>query len=84
MPGSPAMTATDPDPSWRDRAACAGTPVENWFLEAGQIPGVLRRICAGCPVQRECLRYALRNHVLGIWAGTSAADRAALRRCGAA
>ena len=36
--------------------------------------------CHGCPIERECLEYALRVGVSGIWGGTSEADRKKMRR----
>jgi WhiB family transcriptional regulator, redox-sensing transcriptional regulator len=38
-----------------------------------------KRICAGCPVQRECLEYALRvREPFGIWGGLNETERRAL------
>jgi WhiB family redox-sensing transcriptional regulator len=35
-----------------------------------------KRICAQCPLQRDCLDYALRVHEpLGIWGGTDELER---------
>jgi WhiB family redox-sensing transcriptional regulator len=37
---------------------------------------VARRICASCPVQHECLEYALRNRIdHGVWGGCSERER---------
>ena len=44
---------------WRDQAACAGTYPEAWFVETGDYPSGLFRICAACPVREECLESAL-------------------------
>ena len=54
--------------NWKERAACIDTPLE-WFFP---MPGPhfqqeVRRakaICADCPVQVDCLEYAL-EHVKG-------------------
>ena len=38
-------------------------------------------ICAGCPVRRECLDFALgHDQVYGIWGGTTPEDRQRDRR----
>jgi WhiB family transcriptional regulator, redox-sensing transcriptional regulator len=35
-----------------------------------------KAICAGCPVQRECLAFALRTHqVHGVWGGLTEQER---------
>ena len=42
-----------------------------------------RQICHGCPVKAECLDYALSvpaHHDHGMWAGTTPAERATLRK----
>lgn len=39
-----------------------------------------KRICEGCPVRRECLRYALESgERYGIWGGTTEEERRAAR-----
>lgn len=70
---------------WRDSAACAGVDGELFFPEprGGRTGWEAKAICARCPVRAECLDYALSlpiEHVWGIWAGTTDADRRALRR----
>ena len=37
-------------------------------------------VCIGCPVQRECLEYALDNGEYGVWGGTSERERRRIRR----
>jgi WhiB family redox-sensing transcriptional regulator len=63
---------------WMQRAACQGFPSPDWFFlgewhdEAG-MPERARAalaICRGCPVQQECLQYALETNTrTGIWGG---------------
>jgi len=37
---------------------------------------VAKKLCAGCPVQRECFRYAIETgQRYGIWGGTSPQER---------
>ncbi|AKU18544.1 hypothetical protein VV02_01570 [Luteipulveratus mongoliensis] len=39
------------------------------------------RVCAGCPVRRACLEYALAaGHEFGVWGGLSEHDRRGLQR----
>lgn len=62
---------------WAERAACKGW-TESFFTR--EVTVIARRLCASCPVDVECLRYALDNNVQGTWAGTSWADRQRRRR----
>ena len=85
--------------SWRAQAACAGEPVNKWFPELGSRrddpksfnswrPAL--RVCARCPVRRECLTEALgweephyslergkwlRSKPSGIWGGQGESSR---------
>jgi WhiB family redox-sensing transcriptional regulator len=36
--------------------------------------------CAMCPVSNECLEYALKENVMGIWGGTTDKERQRMRR----
>lgn len=68
----------DPQP-WRDDAACKGDDLSLFFN--GFSNSAARRRCATCPVQRECLRYALSDPDLtGVWAGTTEKERDKMRR----
>lgn len=78
----------DPDPSWRDRAACAEWPINMWFPTKDDakrwvelFPGATVRayaICAACPVRERCLDYAIANRIPhGIWGGQSERSRQA-------
>lgn len=68
---------------WRDAAECATADPEVFFPEQDRTDQVraARRICARCPVQQECLEFALAAGVEhGIWAGTAPEDRHRLSR----
>ncbi|WP_082949361.1 WhiB family transcriptional regulator [Mycolicibacterium celeriflavum] len=71
------------DRSWQLRARCRGLPTEIFFAsdaERGQRRAVreerAKEVCRRCPVQRDCLRYAL-THVepWGIWGATTPRER---------
>lgn len=84
-------------PEWMehpDRNCAAGvhatatevrTHADKWF-PVGQYATTqyARRLCHGCPVQTDCLKWALDHKEEGIWAGTTDADRERLRKDGAA
>ena len=68
-------------PDWQAFAACRGMPVETFVLPIGGSAVRARAVCAGCPVNGDCLSYALSEPDLeGIWAGTTARERSRLRR----
>lgn len=71
--------------------ACAGVDVELFFPPRGSSAQLsvrrAKQLCAGCPFQAACLEYAMTAqgasgvYVDGVWGGTTAAERRALR-CG--
>ena len=73
-------------PYWRDQAACRHCSPE-LFFPAGTTGAAVHEIaaakavCAACPVQSQCLRFALRTgQAYGIWGGTTEDERVSLRR----
>lgn len=68
-------------PEWVTEALCAQTDPEAFFPEKGGTAEPARRICAVCPVHRECRDYALTNaEYHGIWGGLTDNDRRRIRR----
>lgn len=69
------------DGAWKDQAAChdAGIPIEAFFPEPGDDVSALLDFCARCGVRQACLEYALATDELGIWGGTTEAQRRQLR-----
>lgn len=48
------------DHDWMDSANCVGMRVNEFYPPPGtQVSPMVRRICAECPVQAECLSAAL-------------------------
>jgi WhiB family transcriptional regulator, redox-sensing transcriptional regulator len=82
----PPVERADGERDWRLDAACAQVDPELFFPEPGQIPqaAAAKQVCAGCAVRGPCLEAALHgpqahdDHT-GIFAGTTARDRVALR-----
>jgi WhiB family transcriptional regulator, redox-sensing transcriptional regulator len=66
---------------WRSAAACHDTDPDLFFplSAAGKSLEQAERakaICAGCPVRRSCLAFALRTgQVHGIWGGLTEEER---------
>lgn len=65
-----------PDLAWMDRGRCASLPPNTMFPETAAGVEIAKRICARCPVQPQCLEYALAvREEHGVWGGTSKRDR---------
>lgn len=67
---------------WAAYAACRGADPSLFFagVEGGDTC-TAQRICAGCPVNEECLEWALTTGVsYGVWGGTTEAQRRHLVR----
>ena len=66
-------------PEWMERASCHAYPVELFFPEAGdskQIIKEAKKVCADCPVRKDCLNYALGfENLPGIWGGKTQRER---------
>jgi WhiB family redox-sensing transcriptional regulator len=67
---------------WRFSAACAGEDPD-LFFPSGRSAGARRQtahakaICAGCPVQAECLEWAqATEQPYGVWGGLDEQERA--------
>jgi WhiB family transcriptional regulator, redox-sensing transcriptional regulator len=73
------------DQHWRSSAACRSADPDLFFPISSSGPSTAqvaeaKAICAGCPVRRECLEFALRRHqVHGVWGGLSEQERYPLR-----
>lgn len=68
---------------WMDSASCSGTDPSLWFPEQGGDNGkAAKRICGRCPVELDCLEFALsredgmpRDRRHGVWGGQVPLDR---------
>ncbi|MEU5999993.1 WhiB family transcriptional regulator [Streptomyces sp. NPDC047197] len=73
---------------WMTSALCAREDPELFFPVSVSGPALreelaAKRVCLRCPVLRPCLTWALDSgQAYGVWGGTSAEERAALRRKG--
>jgi WhiB family redox-sensing transcriptional regulator len=74
------------DTSWREQAVCQEVDADIFFPvgntgRALEIAAVAKAVCAGCPVQAACLRFAVTtNQEYGIWGGCDEEERKVLRR----
>lgn len=59
---------------------CMETDPELWFPETWLQARDAKRLCGTCPVQNECLTFALEtNQSDGIWGGLTAEERRRLQ-----
>ena len=66
---------------WYMQAACRGQGPGVFVQGGGSYYGHARELCETCPVRQECLDYALADHTLmGLWGGTTDAERRVIRR----
>ncbi|MBO0818319.1 MAG: WhiB family transcriptional regulator [Actinobacteria bacterium] len=80
------MTALDNRAGWWTRAACASADPELFFPISYSGPArrqvaQAKAICARCPIQQECLSYALEaGPIQGVWGGLTEEERLRLAR----
>lgn len=68
-------------PEWTLDAVCAQVDGDLFFPEKGGSTREAKRVCAGCPVQTECLAYALaHDERFGVWGGVTERERDRMRR----
>jgi len=69
---------------WQSRGSCKGKPLDWFFFKSTKTEIVFPQVadlCAKCPARFDCLHYAINTvGLVGIWAGTTTADRMKLRR----
>lgn len=66
---------------WHKKAACRGQGPADFVRGPKSDYADMRELCETCPVQCECLEYALRDESLtGLWGGTSDIERRMIRR----
>ena len=75
-----ARRRTDPQHvPWQTRAACADSDPD--LFTTNELTLGVQLICASCPVQGDCLDYALdHDERFGIWGGMSSRERRRLHR----
>lgn len=67
--------------AWMLRGSCRGADTREFFPSNGLGVEAAQQICRQCPVQEECLEYALQNHIeQGVWGGASERERRRILR----
>jgi excisionase family DNA binding protein len=67
--------------TWRAESECRRHPTRWWFNGDHRETVLAKAICSGCVVREQCLEFALsRPDMFGIWASTTATQRATIRR----
>ena len=76
--------APSDDTGWRDLALCREVDPELWFPSKGGTTAPAKAVCRRCPVQTECLEYALEHDErYGIYGGLSERQRRRLKQAAA-
>ncbi|WP_046727473.1 WhiB family transcriptional regulator [Streptomyces humi] len=71
---------------WRDHAECRDEDPDLFFPIGTTGPSLhqtrqAKAVCERCPVQEQCLRWAMdTGQAVGIWGGTTEAERRLLTR----
>lgn len=62
---------------WQDHAACKGKPTELFFPISSKTDcSEAKRICRECPVRVDCVLFAMKHDLYGIWGGMTESERA--------
>lgn len=59
------------------QAECGGVGWHDFF--DGSVAEA-KAMCQRCPIQRDCLRYAVNAHEVGVWGGLTEQERRAMVR----
>jgi WhiB family redox-sensing transcriptional regulator len=71
----------DAEQTWMLDGLCRGREPSFFFPSDGVGVEHARKVCATCPVQMECLEYALRYRIEhGVWGGASERERRRILR----
>jgi WhiB family redox-sensing transcriptional regulator len=63
------------NPADEERAACKKMHPNVFFPEDGDVEAA-KAVCYRCPVRKQCLEYAVTNHIqFGYWGGYTAKER---------
>lgn len=68
-------------PDWMLEGACRDidrTDLDRWFFAPSNDTAAAEKakaVCQFCPVKDKCLEYALERPDVGIWGGTTQAER---------
>jgi WhiB family redox-sensing transcriptional regulator len=92
MASKASLNAEIPKFVFEGEAACAEVDPELFFsvdtedyqgrIIGSSYPSIqqAKSVCGGCELKFDCLAYALKANVMGIWGGTTEAQRNSLRR----
>ncbi|MGH7237902.1 MAG: WhiB family transcriptional regulator [Candidatus Saccharimonadales bacterium] len=77
------LLSSPSDISWMTEGSCRAPDLSTdlFFPSDGESVKEAQQICAGCPVKKPCLEYALVNHInQGVWGGESERGRRRLAK----
>jgi WhiB family redox-sensing transcriptional regulator len=74
------LMPVDMNAEWRTRAECKKHDLTLWFSDEWNRQREAMTICKTCPVQNDCLSFALKYDERGIWGGKSERARRKLKQ----
>jgi WhiB family redox-sensing transcriptional regulator len=74
--GEPSCSTVDPELFFPQEIEISNNKVAHKYYNLA----AARSICKSCPLQLQCLEYALKNHEIGVWGGTTESQREELRK----
>lgn len=75
-PERTAVASVSRDAHWRQFGRCGEIGGEAFFPEKGGSVRAVKRVCQGCPVTEQCLKFALDNQIHeGVFGGLSERER---------
>jgi len=73
------LMPVDMNAEWRLHAVCKQHDLSKWFSDTWHEQREAVSICKTCPVQNDCLSFALKYDERGIWGGKSERARRKLK-----
>lgn len=70
-------------PAYFEHALCSDVPLGTMYPEEGDkfSEAIAKSVCDGCPVEPECLDWAMQTREgIGVWGGKTASERQHYRR----
>lgn len=65
---------------WVAEGVCGQTDPEEFFPDKHELGRTAKQLCRSCPVQLECLTFALDNkEMYGVWGGFTVNERKNMR-----
>lgn len=78
LESEPACSTVDPELFFPQEIEISNIKVISKYSNLG----AAKKICSSCPLRIKCLEYAIKNHEIGVWGGTTESQRDDIRKAG--